>query len=957
MLPKGPYNATKTEEEILKFWLDNPFYKPEYDRDKGLLSKEEMEKDARSPFCIINPPPNAYSRPHIGNVSGFAYQDAMLRYQRILGKKVLGQPGRDHAGIQGEVLVEKIFLENKKKSKADMGREKFYKAAYAHFEKLRPLIVDDEKRIGLSSDYDRDLFTLDPKIVDTVLGTFLKMFDDNMVYKGVRIVNWDPVAQTTLADIDTERVERESQLIYINYPLKEADGDTKHITVATTRPETMLGDTAVVVDPKDKRYKHLIGQTVILPLVEREIPIISSGRIEMEFGTGALKLTPSHAYEDYVIMNEWNSEQKTVKGKIGYVNVIDKDAKMTGPIPGKYIGMTTEDCRKEVVKDLGDLVIKTERITQRVMIGERSKAVIEQIMSSQWFIDVEKLKKPAIDVVKSGRVHIHPDYMKKKYLNWMENLHDWPVSRSLWWGYRIPVWYKGELSEHIDENGQVVETIDGKPIAGIYDAAQKGLARVQTDPPGITLTVIRHGETDDNKEGKLSGRTDLPLNESGKTQAEQYSESGENKYDIVLTSPLKRSIQTAEIIAEKLGAEVEVEDLLIERDFGEAEGLTWDEFANKHPDLAAKNHPNYQPYLPSGESIEEVETRVEDFIEKLIEEYEGKNILVVAHVGIIRILKRKLWHVTPEESRKEDANNLEELKFNIAEPGWIQDNDVFDTWFSSGQWPYATLTAHDLMDTFYPSHVMETAYDILELWVSRMIMLGIYTQGEIPFEDVYLHGLVKAPDGQKMSKSRGNVVMPDDIINKYGADALRLMYIVGNKAGAGYPISYEKLEGFKRFLNKIWNAGKFALTNLEGADDVTSLTKEDLKLEVEDKEVLDHISKLCKDTKKRMDKFLLGVAAQELYESFWHTFADIYLEKIKTRLYTKDRDGNEINASDEAKTSRMAAQWTLYHVYRNYMILLHPFIPFITERVWKEFPKIEGDTETIMYARWPYQAG
>jgi len=775
MLPKGPYNAQTEEPEILKYWLSNKFFKPEYDAVKGLLSEDEMRHDKRIPFCIVNPPPNAYMRPHVGNVSGYAYQDMFLRYNRMLGKKVLGQPGKDHAGIQGEVVVEKLFIKERGKSKRDMGRETFYNESYEHFQKLMPIVMEDEQRIGLSSDYERNIFTLDPRIVNTVLGTFVKLFGDGMVYKGVRIVNWDPAAQTTLADIDTEYTEMDSELVYIRYPLVDPkDDDPKFIEVATTRPETMLGDTAVIVHPKDKRYAKLVGRKVKLPLCDREIPIITSDRVDKEFGTGAVKLTPAHSYDDYTMMNEWNAAHPDQK--IGYINIINKFAKMVGPVPERFKGLKAKACSELVVAELEKLglVGKRENYKHNVMIGERSKAVIEQIMSSQWFVDVEKLKMPAIEAIESGKIKIHPTYMTKKFLNWMKNLRDWPVSRSLWWGYRIPVWYSGEVKEEISETGQILDTINGQSVSDINDAVKKGLAKVQLDSPG---------------------------------------------------------------------------------------------------------------------------------------------------------------------------------------EGWLQDENVFDTWFSSGQWAYASLMGNKIDDVFYPSDIMETAYDILELWVSRMIMLSLYIKKEIPFKHVYLHGLVRAPDGQKMSKSKNNVIEPASIIQKYGADSLRLLYVVGNKAGAGYPVSYEKLEGYKRFLNKIWNASKFVLSNVTESEaasiKITDVKSADLTFTKEDDEMQTHIKKLIKDTTVRIDKFNIGIAAQELYMSFWHTFADIYIEAIKNRLYTEDRDGNKINTSKEANKSRLSAQWTLYFTFKTYLKLLHPFIPFITERIWQELPKAQGESITIMYSKWP----
>lgn len=1215
MLPKGPYNAQDIEPEILDYWLENKFFKPEYHPEKGLQTLEEMKKDGRESFCIVNPPPNAYMRPHIGNVSGYAYQDVFLRYNRMLGKKVLGQPGKDHAGIQGEVVLEKIFRENKGKEKHEMGREKFYIASYSHFLKLMPMVMDDEQRIGLSSDYDRNLFTLDPRVVETVLGTFTKMFEDKMIYKGVRIVNWDPVAKTTLADIDTEREERDGELVYINYqiapfdkaqelskaqntklktivfdlhgvilhsdsikkykklsnllginnpedlrafmngkssdsyhkgnigyeqfweqlaehfgvkddlaqqyletwsqsysldkelvryieelkkdsfkigffsnnsierieqhdkdfnirqladfefytaeegslkpeqeayqkfvskfklnpkeilfiddkfenlkPAKElgwkifhyADNvsnlreyiekGNEYVTVATTRAETMLGDTAVVVNPKDERYKDLVGKKLILPIVNREIPVITSAHVDMEFGTGAVKLTPAHSMDDYKMMTEWNtaySEERTADSnnakhntqntepEIGYINIIDKSGRMTGPIPVKYKGLTTEECRKVVIEDLEKLglVIKREPHKMNVTVGERSKAVVEQIMSSQWFIDVEKLKQPAIDVIKNDEIQIHPEYMKKKYLHWMENLHDWPVSRSLWWGYRIPVWYKGEIREEINqETGQIVETIGGVEVTGIYDAVEKGLAKVQIEDPNeeqqtvdsrqqtvnlkpTMVTIVRHGETDDNKEKRFIGSRPTPLNETGRTQAKEFADKlNSNDFDLVISSPLQRARETAEIINAKLNLPIEFDARIQERNFGVIEGMTWDEIEKEMPELAKSMNESYQIDLPEGESLESVNARIDEFIDDLKTKYAGKRILIVTHTGATRIFRRRLGGESVEKTREIDTPNLGTHEYSVGctvnsrnktqnvqsnATLWHQDPDVFDTWFSSGQWAYATLEANDLMDTFYPSDIMETAYDILELWVSRMIMLSLYTQGKIPFKNVYLHGLVKAPDGQKMSKSKGNVIQPEEIINKYGADALRLMYVVGNKAGSGYPISYEKLEGYKRFLNKIWNASKFVLNNVKDLDErysqnesksqISNLKSRTISND-QDKKIINEIVELKETVTRHMEAYRIGMAAEEIYNHFWHTFCDVHLEEVKSRLYTKDKEGNPINQSEEAKADRKQAQQTLLWALSEYLKLLHPFVPFITERLWQEIS--EG---TIMYQRW-----
>lgn len=789
MLPKGPYNPNETEPKILDFWLQNKFYKPEFDPVSGqVLSTEEMKAELKSglgePFAIICPPPNAYARPHIGNVSGYAYQDVFGRHARMRGKKTLLFPGKDHAAQEAETIYLRDVLAPLGKTKADFTREEFYAACYEYFTGIMQVAQGDEKRIGLSADFDRDLFTLDPRVFDTVMNTFIKMYGDGMVYKDVRIVNWSPGMQSVVADIDTARKEREADLIYIKYPL--VDDPEKFIVVATTRPETMLGDTAVVVDPTDERYADLIGKYVKLPLTDREIPIIANGRVDKEFGTGAVKLTPAHSADDYIMMLEWNYRKDFAHmpahiqaareeiGEIGYMNIIWKDLKLVGPV-GKYKGLKVNAAKAAVVEDLTalGLIEKTEKITQNVVICDRTKSVIEPMMSSQWFIDVDRLKQPALEAIRQGEVQIHPDNMTRKLEFWLENLRDWPISRSIWWGYRIPVWYKGAVSEITDDNGLIKLTIGDTVIESMQQAYADGFVKVQLDKP--------------------------------------------------------------------------------------------------------------------------------------------------------------------------DGDE------------WVQDEDVFDTWFSSGQWPFATLTAENLMDTFYPSEVMETGYDILELWVSRMIMLGIYTQGKVPFRDVYLHGLINAPDGQKMSKSKGNAVSTDDIIEKYGADTLRLMYIVGNKAGASYRVDFEKIEGYRRFLNKIWNAAKFVEMNTaaNGQVDVDydGLTIDSAALQIESNQKLhQHVQDTFTEVSKLIDGFNIGIAAQVLFENFWHVFCDVCLEEAKPHVYTqKDKETGEI-ISEPNPAAKAETQQVLMWALVSYLKMLHPFIPFITEEIWQQLT--EGKLGSLMYQEW-----
>jgi valyl-tRNA synthetase len=1175
MLPKGAYDPLTEELEILNYWLENKFYKPEYNPTSGqIMSTEEMKNDGRESFCIVNPPPNAYARPHIGNVSGYAYQDFFARYARMNGKKVVMMPGKDHAGQEGEAVFIKTKLLPQGKKKSDFTREEFYKLTYQHNDENMELALSDEKRVGLTSDFDRNLFTLDPRAVGIVLDTFMKMYHDDMIYKGVRIINWSPGMQSAISDNDTARITREADLTYIKYPLIPRGVDVWHlnfrdheifqlvvegkksietralnpeepekylgnvkegdwivcidktdsnnsqlftakrlktyssvkevyesediskifpgyeikdiqtlenlyaglaqgyleriqkngiiaieleardwrleipqtgqagnfIEVATTRPETMLGDTAVVVDPSDERYQNLIGKYCLLPLVNRKIPIIANGKVDKEFGTGAVKMTPAHSQDDYYMAQEWNVldeqldknadeqgrvltdalgyiESKNITswkqirksvGKIPYINVIGKDLKIHGPV-GKYVGLEIDDARTEVVKDLNDLglISKVEKIEQNVTICDRTKTVVEPMMSSQWFVDVNKkdFRQNAIRAIENGlsnaetrfiaspegtehrsvqstdnAVRIHPENMAHKALHWMNNLRDWPISRSVWWGYRIPVWYKGKVEEYIDIDGQIRQMIDGNEFVNLQEAAEKGMVYVGVaSPDSVQLDILRHGEATHNINGSFAGsKTDTKLTEDGIRAAELFAKELETEYDLIISSPQKRALKTAQITAAKFNTEVITNELLVERDFGELEGLTWEEFEAKYPDLAKMNNPIYQPHLPNGETIEQVEERVEKFIKELSKEYSGKKILVVTHAGIIRIFKRKLQAVSYEESRTQDILNLQRISTYIPNPQsvWIQDPDCLDTWFSSGQWPFVTLETFNIADTFYPTSIMETAYDILEPWVCRMIMFGMYRKGIVPFKDVYLHGLIKAEDGQKMSKSKGNVVYTDDIILKYGADNIRLFYISGNKAGAGYRIDWEKIEGNKRFLNKLWNASRFVLMNIEALNEggqalarLSELKLPDPRLDETEwntaqmqfitslqqesnQSLYKHLSDLYRETTRRIDTFNVGVALQELTNEFWHTFCDIHLETAKVHIYPQRNPETKEIISEPTTEEKDETAVVLKLALKTYLKMMHPFIPFITERLWKELPKEEGDHETLMYTRW-----
>lgn len=890
MLPDGPYNPQLAEKKILDFWLKNKFYSPEFQSGNNLSTAYRKNKtDKRETFSIILPPPNANGNLHLGHMSGYAYQDLMGRFERMRGKKVLLLPGKDHAGIQTEVVFERE-LEKQGKTKQSIGRDEFYKLCYEFCMKQAENARKQEQKIGLSADFDRELFTLDPKIVSEVMKAFQLMYEDNLVYRDKRIINWCPRCQSALADIDTEFKDSESPFYYFKYgflkPEKVAielknkyrnqkinwsitknnasytkgnfndleiigigydtsqsnttlEGvvigiemrldnkfrlvvqnptytdkifsnlfdvfikDSKTIAGAhiilfneyeddkyynngfilgTVRPETKFGDTALAVNPDDERYKDFVGKEFEVMTLNgpAKIKVIADKVVQKDEGTGMLKVTPAHSPEDWDIAQRHKEEAMPEK------QVINFDGKLNH-LTGKYEGMTVKEARKAMIPDMktaGMLVHLDENYKNRIRICERCKHPIEPLISYQWFVNTTVLKREGKRLVSEGFTDIMPEGKKKTYMQWMNSKEDWCITRQLWWGYRLPVWYKGKREQYITKLGEVKEKIADK----------------------------------------------------------------------IINSP---------------------------------------------------------------------------------KDYEG-----LIYVGL----------ENPNNSNTET---------------WYQDEDVLDTWFSSGQWPFVTLMAKEKdFETFYPTQVMETGWDILLFWVTRMMLLNPYRAKKlrpnlsennlVPFRNVYLHGLVLDKNGIKMSKSKGNGIDPFEMMQKYGTDALRLSFVKGNSVGQNYRLYEEKIASNRNFCNKIWNASKFILSNTKDSfDTIPTLALESLNLQKEDKEFLNHLSQLVENITKRIENFQFGIATEELYESFWHNFADVYIEKAKPRLYTKDKDGNLINTKPKEKESRLATQWVLLYSLENYLKLLHPFIPFITETIWQVLPKGRSESETIMYSKWP----
>ncbi|HHW68236.1 MAG TPA: valine--tRNA ligase [Epulopiscium sp.] len=703
------YDPSKVEDRLYQKWLEKKYFHAEVDR-------------SRKPFTIVIPPPNITGQLHMGHALDNTLQDILIRWKRMQGYNTLWMPGTDHASIATEVkIVQKMAEEGL--TKQDLGRQGFLKRAWAWKEQYGGTIIKQLQKLGSSCDWDRERFTMDEGLSKAVLEVFVRLYEKGWIYRGVKIINWCPVCQTTISDAEVEHVEKGGHFWHIRYPMKDGSG---YIQIATTRPETMLGDTAVAVHPEDERYKDFIGKTVILPLVNREIPVIADEYVDREFGTGVVKITPAHDPNDFEVGLRHNLPQ---------INIMNDDGTLN-EAAGKYAGLDRYEARKLIVKDLEEqgYLVKIEDHVHNVGLHDRCNTVIEPMIKMQWFVKMEELAKPAIEVLKNGKLRFVPERFGKVYLHWLENIRDWCISRQLWWGHRIPAYYCDQC-------------------------------------------------------------------------------------------------------------------------------------------------------------------------------------------GHIEVAKE-----TPKACSKCGCTSFK------------QDEDTLDTWFSSALWPFSTLGWPDKteeLDYFYPTDVLVTGYDIIFFWVVRMVFSGLEQMGDVPFKDVLIHGLVRDSQGRKMSKSLGNGVDPLEIIEKYGADALRLTLVTGNAPGNDMRFYYERVEASRNFGNKIWNATRFILMNLEGEDEV-QVKLEDLT--AADKWILSKVNTLAKEVTENMDKYELGIAVSKLYDFFWEEFCDWYIEMVKPRLYNKEDN------------TRKAALWTLKTVLINALKLLHPYMPFITEEI---FTNIQNEEETIMLSAWP----
>jgi valyl-tRNA synthetase len=709
------YNPADIEGRLYEKWLNKKYFQAKVNKNK-------------KPFTIVMPPPNITGQLHMGHALDNTMQDILTRFKRMQGYEALWQPGTDHAAIATEVkVIDKLRQEGFEK--ADLGREGFLEKCWDWKKEYGSRIINQLHRLGSSADWDRERFTMDEGCSDAVLEVFCKLYEKGYIYKGSRIINWCPVCQTSISDAEVEHVEQEGHFWHINYPVVGEEG--RFVEIATTRPETMLGDTAVAVNPKDERYQDLVGKTLKLPLTDREIPVVADEYVDMEFGTGCVKITPAHDPNDFEVGKRHNLPE---------IVMLNDDGTIAAP--GKYQGMDRYEARKAMVADLDSqgLLVKVVPHAHNVGTHDRCKTTVEPMVKQQWFVRMEEMAKPAIEALKTGELTFVPESFGKTYLHWLEGIRDWCISRQLWWGHRIPAYYCQDCQEIV----------------------------------------------------------------------------------------------------------------------------------------VAKEKPEVCPKC-------------------------GKN-------------------------------------------HFVQDEDTLDTWFSSALWPFSTLgwpkKTKDL-EYFYPTDVLVTGYDIIFFWVIRMVFSGIEQTGKPPFHTVLIHGLIRDSQGRKMSKSLGNGIDPLEVIDKYGADALRMTLITGNAPGNDMRFYWERVENSRNFANKVWNASRFIMMNLEKAPEISSNGRNESmpsNLMMADQWILSKVNTLAKEVTENLDKYELGIGLQKVYDFIWEEFCDWYIEMVKPRLYN-DQD-----------TTKAAAIWTLKTVLIQALKLLHPFMPFITEEI---FCNLQEEEESIMVSAWP----
>ena len=757
------FDHKKVEKEIYQMWERGDYFKPR-NLDSG-----------KKPFTIVLPPPNASGKMHIGNVLMIAIEDLMIRWHRMKGDPTLWVPGTDHAGFETQITFERK-LKKEGKSRFNFDRQTLYQMIWDFVQANKDQIETQIRQMGASVDWSRYTFTLDPKVIKTVYDTFEKMYKEGLVYRDNYIVNYCPKCGTTFADLEIKHVERKDPLYYIRYPLLDRqEGEPEYLVVATVRPETIMVDTHLAVHPKDKKNAQWIGRKVKNPLTDKPMEILGDRFVDPEFGTGIVKLTPAHDKHDWEV---------GLKHKLPVISMLDMNGRLT-EVAGEFAGMKVKVAREAVMKKLTEkgLVEKVDKdYEHKVAVCYKGGHDIEPMVLPNWFVKVDKLKQPAYEAVKTGKVKIFPKWQEITYYRWMEEMRDWPISRQVVWGIRIPVWYRI------------------KPLASSL----------------------------------------LPL--------------ANQKIRVVFKN------EKGEVVSGEVGELLKIY------------------------------------------SVKEIKEGLQSLI-------------------------------APKEA-----------KFVISrdDPGddYLPETDTFDTWFSSGHWPLVTLGYPDGEDFkyFYPTSVLETGWEIIRFWVSRMIMFGIYLTGKVPFEYVYLHGLVRARDGRKMSKSLGNIIDPEEYMEKYGVDALRMGLISGTATGKDFRFPHDKVVAYRNFANKIWNMTRFMQIMFERWGKEVPFYNEGLNLKKEDKQILAELEKTIKQVDSDLEKFRFAQAGEVIYHFLWDQVASFYIEAIK------DREDMDVALS------------VLRHVFINGIKLLHPFMPFVTEAVWKQIPgafEKPYKYEPLVVSEWP----
>lgn len=881
------YNPKDIEDRIYEIWEESGYFNP-----------DKLPRARTKPFTIIMPPPNASAAMHIGNAVGVILQDIMTRYKRMRGFKTLWLPGTDHAGFETQVVFDKK-LDKEGRSRFQMPREQLYQEMLAFTQENKKLVEEQLRKLGASCDWSREKFTLDPDIVQKTQEAFVDFYKKGLVYRGERIINWCVKHQTALADLETNYIEKKDPLYYFQYG---------PFVIATARPETKFGDKYVVMHPKDKRYAaYKDGQKIDLEWINGPITatIVKDEAIDMAFGTGVMTITPWHDAIDFEIAERRGLQKE---------QIIDRFGKLL-PIAGEFSGMKIDEARQKIAEKLRakGLLVKIEEVYEhKIPVCYKCKHPIEPQIMPQWFLKMKPLAQKAIEAVEKGKIVFVPPRFKKVYLHWLKNIRDWNLSQQIVWGIRIPAWF----------------------------CVSCGETRIKPNITGNWF-FVRHGETDWNVEKRVHGHSDTPLNDNGRQQAREAASQlkGQN-IDLIISSDLKRAKETAEIISKKLGVELVLDPALRERNLGIFEAKTSDEVGEENWNLLAT--PHHAP--EGGESLHELEERVHQALLRHKKSHHHKNIVIVSHSNALQQLLGRLRNKGNEWRIQDGIKNAEVIHFSHTSgckkchSDFIeQDPDVFTTWFSSGQWPFLALGYPDSRDykTFYPTDVMETGWDILFFWVARMVMLGIARTGKIPFKTVYLHGLVRDRDRQKMSKSRGNVIDPLGVAEQYGTDALRMALVIGNLPGNDIIISEDKIRGYRNFANKIWNATRFLLLH------ITEFPQpEKIRYNKKDRQMLMRLKKLTRDTTADIEKYKFHHAADRLYHFFWHYYADKVIEQMKPRL-----------AAPDCSTDKETAKAIMLEFHTTLIKLLHPFMPFITEETWRHLPV--KDKKLLLVEPWP----